>query len=159
MYMMDTWFKYPKPNILSGKLKKLESQIKIDSGEINPTTKTADEQNIYEGHIIYSIEHADRPFRSTYTGYYGLGVNNDFNHPHESNLAYQLLKDKKIDHLVTSLFSCEDMHVDKDKDGHYFVLKYGGFSKLEAGIVDDVAKLEVVDKSWKVMMEHAVFDS
>ena len=37
-------------------------------------------------------------------------------------------------------------------------LKYGGWNKADAGIIDDVTKIEVKDTTWQVLMEHALFD-
>lgn len=89
---------------MQGRIRKLDSEIKIHSA----SPIDAKLPNIYQGHYIFSIDKADRPFKSTYTGYYGLGVNKNFKNSHEGNVAYQLLKEKKIDHLVTSLYSCEE---------------------------------------------------
>jgi hypothetical protein len=110
MYMVDTHYQAPRPNIMQGRIRRLDSEIKIHS------PIDAKLPNIYQGHYIFSIDKADRPFRSTYTGYYGLGVNKNFKNSHEGNVAYQLLKEKKIDHLVTALLSCEEtinLHPDK----------------------------------------------
>ena len=38
-------------------------------------------------------------------------------------------------------------------------MKFGGWSKSEAGIADDVAKLEVRDKTWEVLIDHTLFDT
>ena len=56
------------------------------------------------------------------------------------------MKEKKIEQMLTALYSCEDSIKHDTED--WMTLKYGGFSKQEAAIADDVTKLEVRDHSW-----------
>jgi len=63
------------------------------------------------------------------------------------------LKEKKISELVTALYSCEDKIEDDT-----LILKYGAWSKFEAGIADDVQRLDVKEQTWQVLMDVAQFD-
>jgi len=131
---MNEQYDRPMPNNFSGEVKKVGSTIKIHS-------MNASVPNQYRGHWIFSIDRADTPFKTKYTGYYGLGAVKDYRnvfHKKEQSVALQLLKENKINELITALYSCEEKIYD-----NYLELKYGAWNKFEAGIADDVQKIVV----------------
>ena len=67
MCLYDTHYDRPMPNKFNGDIRMLQSEIKITSANDKLP-------NSYMGHYIFNIKRADRPFRTTYTGYYGLGA-------------------------------------------------------------------------------------
>jgi len=62
------------PNKLSGDIKEIVPDVDNNSMDIRGPYHA-------NGHYVFSIKRADRPFKSKYTGYYGLGAVKDFKAP------------------------------------------------------------------------------
>jgi hypothetical protein len=60
---------------------------------------------------VFSIESVSEPFKSEYTGYYGLGPVENFEiTAHDKwSIAYEMKKRGEISNLVTALYSCKEL--------------------------------------------------
>ena len=129
-----------KPNKFEGKVQKVPL--------LSLETRAEGVFNLYHNYYMFNVANADVPFKSTYTGFFGLGPSKSFDEESREkwSVAYHMKKQNKISELVTSLYSCEETIKDDALQ-----LKFGGWSKEEAGITDDVTKIDISSKyTWKV---------